>query len=230
MKQIRSFGDQRQVFFCAFCGGETETRDHCPSKIFLNQPFPDNLPVVPACRECNNSFSADEEYMACLIACVLSGSTEPELITRQRVVKILKRKESLRSRIKASMSKEDDNTFYAPETERIQKVLTKLAQGHSLFELHLPVHRNPDSISFFALPILNDRQRMELELVPESSLFPEVGSRAMTRMFTGIDVSENGWIVVQPGMYRYLASQNSGIEIRIVVNEYLGGIVNWAEM
>lgn len=235
MKQIRSFGDQREVYFCAFCGGETGTRDHCPSKIFMDQPLPDNLPVVPACEKCNNSFSIDEEYMACLIACVLSGSTEPKEITRERVAKILERKESLRSRIKTSMSKKDGNTFFAPETERIQKVLTKLAQGHSLFELHLPVHSNPDSISFFALSMLDEQQRSEFETPLESDcagyglLLPEVGSRAMTRMFTGIDVSENGWIVVQPGMYRYAASQNSGIEVRIVINEYIGGIVNWSD-
>lgn len=230
MKQFRCFGDQREIHFCAFCGGETGTRDHCPSKIFLDQPFPDNLPVVPACKQCNNSFSADEEYMACLIACVLSGTTQPNLIPRDRVAKILERKVSLRSRIKSSMSKKNDITFFAPETERIQNVLTKLAQGHSLFELYLPVHSKPDSISFFALSILDEQQQAEFELAPENNLFPEVGSRAMTRMFTGVDVSKNGWIVVQPSNYRYLASQNSGIEIRIVINEYLGGIVKWVEV
>lgn len=94
MKYFRSFGDQRELGLCTFCGGDTGTRDHCPSKIFLDQPFPDNLPVVPACVECNNNFSADEEYMACLVACVLSGTTEPNLIKRQRIAKILKKKKS----------------------------------------------------------------------------------------------------------------------------------------
>jgi hypothetical protein len=47
MEQLPNFGDQRTLAYCAFCGGETGTRDHCPSRIFLDQPFPDNLPVVP---------------------------------------------------------------------------------------------------------------------------------------------------------------------------------------
>jgi hypothetical protein len=111
MKQIRSFGDQREVYFCAFCGGKTGTRDHCPSKIFLDQPFPDNLPVVPACEKCNNNFSLHEEYMACLIACVLSGSTDPELMSRQKIAKILKRKKSLRLKIYTSMLKHENDIF-----------------------------------------------------------------------------------------------------------------------
>lgn len=89
------------------------------------------------------------------------------------------------------MVKEDDNIFFAPETERIKKVLTKLAQGHSFFELHLPVHRSPDSISFFALSELDKQQQMEFEASPESNLFPEIGSRALVRKITEIDVSEN---------------------------------------
>jgi hypothetical protein len=235
MKKIRSLGDQREVYFCAFCGGKTGTRDHCPSKIFLEQPFPENLPVVPACEKCNNSFSVHEEYMACLIACVLSGSTEPELISSQKIAKILKRKEYLRLKINNSILKEGNKYLFEPEIERVEKVLTKLAQGHSLFELHLPVHRNPDSISFFALPILDRQQRLEFELPPEPDsmdyglLLPEVGSRAMTRMFTGTDVSENGWIVVQQGTYRFLALQNTGVEVRIVFSEYLGCVVRWDE-
>ncbi len=230
MKQIRSYGDQREIGFCAFCGGKTGTRDHCPSKILLDQPYPDNLPVVPACVECNNSFSADEEYMACLMACVLSGSTDPDLIMRKRIARILRKKGSLRARIQNSIIKENNEIIFTPETERIQNVITKLAKGHSLFELHLPVYIKPDSVSLFPLCALDEKTRFEFEAQPESSLFPEVGSRAMTRLFTGIDINDHGWIVVQPGVYRYLASQNSGVEIRIVINEYLAGIISWPDV
>lgn len=229
MEQLNNFGDQRTLAFCAFCGGKTGTRDHCPSRVFLDQPFPKNLPVVPACVECNNSFSVDEEYLACLISCVLAGSTDPDKVSRKKIAKILKRKPALRIRIQASISVVGDNTIFMPENNRVKTVLTKLAQGHALFELHESTVQEPAEISIFPLTMLDDRQLLEFE---ESSalvgVWPEVGSRAMQRMLTGQDIDQNGWIVVQSGLYRYLASASGNIEVRIVINEYIGCKVQWS--
>jgi hypothetical protein len=85
------------------------------------------------------------------------------------------------------------------------------------------------------MSVLDEQQSIEFERPSEFDcvdyglLLPEVGSRAMTRMFTGIDVSENGWIVVQQGTYRFLALQNTGVEVRSVFSEYLGCVVRWDE-
>src|SRR5579883_1837339 len=72
MEQIPNFGDIRQLAWCVYCGGGTETRDHVPSKVLLDDPLPKNLAVVPACLSCNTGLSGDE-YFACLIECVLAG-------------------------------------------------------------------------------------------------------------------------------------------------------------
>ena len=69
MQQLPNDGDQRNQGFCVHCGGPEETRDHTPSKAFLDRPLPENLPVAPACFACNNGFAADEEYVACLLEC-----------------------------------------------------------------------------------------------------------------------------------------------------------------
>jgi hypothetical protein len=82
VQHVSTYADQRILAFCAFCGGETGTRDHCPSRVLLDEPLPSNLPVVPACAACNSSFSGDEEYVACLISCVVAGSTDPEAMSR----------------------------------------------------------------------------------------------------------------------------------------------------
>lgn len=50
MHQLRNYGDERQLSACVFCRRETETRDHVPSRVLLDEPYPENLPVVPACR------------------------------------------------------------------------------------------------------------------------------------------------------------------------------------
>lgn len=89
MEQLPNYGDIRQLARCVYCGGNTETRDHVPSKVLLDEPYPTNLPRVPACQHCNESFSMDEEYIACLIECVLIGSANVDHIERQKVRRIL---------------------------------------------------------------------------------------------------------------------------------------------
>src|SRR5690242_14029536 len=59
--------DERHLAFCAFCGDAPGTRDHVPPRVFLDKPYPDNVPVVGSCFECNNGASLDEEYVACLL-------------------------------------------------------------------------------------------------------------------------------------------------------------------
>jgi len=69
MEQFLNYGDQRNEGWCIHCGGVDETRDHVPSRILLDEPYPTNLPVVAACQRCNLGCSLDEEYVACLLEC-----------------------------------------------------------------------------------------------------------------------------------------------------------------
>ena len=103
MDQLRDYSDERLRCFCVHCGGSTGTRDHVPSKVLLDEPYPENLPSVPACSQCNSSFSLDEEYVACLIECILAGSTDPTRINRMRIRDILKKRPALTSRLQQSL-------------------------------------------------------------------------------------------------------------------------------
>jgi len=85
VEQIKTFSDQRLDGHCIYCGNKPDSRDHVPSKVFLDRPFPENLPVVAACTECNQNFSLDEEYVACLLECTLCGTTEPKLLKRGKI-------------------------------------------------------------------------------------------------------------------------------------------------
>ena len=223
---IESFGDSRTLLYCAFCGGATGTRDHCPSRVFLDKPYPNDLPVVPACRECNNSFSTDEEYLACLIACVLAGTTNSEHIERQSIQESLEHSAALRERLERARNKDDGQVVYVPEIARVNNVITKLAQGHALYELHEPRPTQPDTVWVAPLELLAEDQRNAFEHPDLPRVWPEVGSRAMQRMLID-DEPEYPWISVQPRMYRYLASQESGTTIHIVIQEYLAGYVQW---
>lgn len=228
MQQIPNYGDQRTLAFCAFCGGETGTRDHCPSKVLLDEPYPENLLAVPACRECNSSFSADEEYLACLVSCVLAGSTDPELMPRAKISRVLRKKPALRTMLEQTRLQIDGKTMFIPDEKRVSSVLIKLAQGHALYELHESCARKPDEFKYTPFELLSTQQREFFENPEASAVFPEVGSRAMQRLvIVGSDVSPYGWINVQHGRYRFHASLGNGIEIQIVINEYLACFARW---
>ena len=82
MQQLRCYGDDRNKGFCVHCGGPSETVDHVPSKVLLDEPYPENLMAASACRKCNNDFSIDEEYLACL----LEGGEDPRFICRRLIL------------------------------------------------------------------------------------------------------------------------------------------------
>lgn len=91
MQQLPDFGDERNKRWCVLCGGPMETRDHAPSRIFLDEPYPENLLVLASCLDCNQSFSLDEEYLACLIECARAGSVEKDGSERPKVAKTVAR-------------------------------------------------------------------------------------------------------------------------------------------
>lgn len=228
MEQIPNFGDVRTLAFCAFCGGETGTRDHCPSKVFLDAPLPENLPVVPACLTCNSGFSIDEEYFACLVACIVAGTTDPAALPRAKISKILSEKQALRAMLEAARTEVDSRIVFLFDEARVKSVLIKLAQGHALYELHELCTRPPDAIHISPLELLSHEQREDFESPRGTALWPEVGSRSMHRLIEGSnDLSLSGWLVVQPERYRYNACLGNGIEVRIVIHEYLACLAQW---
>lgn len=232
MKQVPNYADRRQLAWCVYCGGSSKgTRDHVPSKVLIDKPFPDNLPVVGACQPCNSSFSRDEEYLACLIDCTLSGSTDPDSTPRETVRNILRKRPALQARLAAAKAENPDGTLFLPEMARVNNVVLKLARGHAAFELNEPQFDDPDSIAAVPLVSLRPQQRdaFETSPAPASGLagWPEVGSRAMQRLIEGHDMDAGGWITVQDHRYRFLVSTDDGICIRMVLSEYLACEVIW---
>lgn len=229
MKHLRNYGDERQLAQCVYCAGATKTRDHVPSKVLLDEPYPENLPVVPACRFCNEGFALDEEYMACLVECTLVGSANPADIQRHKIREILSKKPLLASRLmNARHETLRGEVSFAIEHERARRVALKLAQGHAAFELNEPQLDKPSAVTVLPLDGMTaaDRKRYESQptsvLWSEIGIWPEVGSRAMQRIVTG-----ETWVVVQPGRYRYLTSVDEGVVVRMVLSEYFACEVRW---
>lgn len=241
MEQFRVFSDGRLVNGCLYCGGPEESRDHVPSRVFLDAPYPPNLPVVWACISCNNGFSLDESYVACLIETVLEGSTDPNKINRKKIIDILNRTPDLRSRLESAKTVIDGQAQFAVETERMKNVMLKLARGHAAFELSQVRRNAPTAFWCRPLSLLTEEEREEFEAPHFIDTLGEVGSRGMQRTLvtqialetldgnqSTLNLAINDWLEVQEGRYRYIAiDEGTEITIKIVVAEYLACEVVW---
>lgn len=224
------FVDKRLTGRCVFCGAKPDTRDHCPSKVLLDEPFPPNLPVVLACQGCNQSFSKDEEYLACVLECVICGSTDPSLVRRANVSRILLDKPQLANQIAASMVVDAlGSKSWNVDMDRVRNVVVKLARGHLDYELSIQEWDDPDVIEVvpFALMETDGRDFFECPEPGPMAVWPELGSRAFMRMLPGGDMIADGWLDVQDGRYRYLVGQADGNFVHIVLSEYLACRVVW---
>lgn len=239
MDQLRNFADERNTGFCVHCRGPSETRDHAPSKVFLDLPYPQNLPVHESCADCNEGFSKDEEYLACFLECVVANSTRPEDIQRENIRRILTSAPALAARIEKTKQVEPDavgeRVLWYPELDRVRHVVLKLARCHAAFELNEPQTEEPDLCDFKPLPLLSTKHRHAFEKVPGSGPgvvagWPEVGSRALQRLLiVGDETYREGWIEAQRGRYRYLVATTDGVLVRGVIREYLAFEVLWRD-
>jgi hypothetical protein len=241
MEQLKDYSDSRLINGCIYCRGGEETRDHVPSRVFLDAPFPENLPVVWACSPCNIGFSKDEEYLACLIECVIAGSTDPEQIRRPSVAAILRHTPALRARIERARFLQDGRVHFNVEFERMKSVLLKLARGHIAFELSQLCPGEPSYFAWCPLDEMPQGEKEAFEGCHFTHMFGEVGSRALQRIQVvqlqlksvsgeqrALGFLIHDWLDVQEGRYRYLAFDDSGgIVVRIVIAEYLACEVIW---
>lgn len=228
MRQLRTFGDNRTLSYCTFFGAVPETKDHCPSRIFLDEPYPENLPVVPSCLKCNNDFSIDEEYVACLISCVFNGTTQPNEISRPKIQRILNQKPSLLKRIELQSKKLSDLTLaFEPEMSRLRKVIIKLTQGHALHEVHELCIQKPTVVKINPVTEFSGDEWTDFASPTKLSVFSEVGSRAMQRLRIKDGIYFLDWIHAQPHCYSYYVSQNHAVEVRILLQNYLACYVRW---
>lgn len=230
MQHFSCYGDRRNKGQCIHCGGTAGTDDHVPSKVLLDEPYPMNLMVCPACFSCNNSLSPDEEYLACLLECVLAGDTSASSIARPKIARSLERNEALRRTIAAARRTVEGRCVWAVDNQRVAAVLLKLARGHAAYEQNLPQADAPTRLYFVPLEAMTAADRHAFEGTDEGVVagWPEVGTRAMQRLLVvGADVFKEDWLVVQPENYRFRVDTADGVRVRIVLREYLACEVAW---
>jgi hypothetical protein len=229
MKRVDCYGDSRILTACFHCGGEADTVDHAPPKVFLDKPYPKEMIAVPSCYDCNNSASFDESWLACIVECVVTGEVEAARVSRPAIAKMLAHSPALAASMAAIRSIDDNGTTFRPDMDRVRRIVTKIARAHATYELHEHFEHEPIAVDVFPLSLLSDEALQDFESLGGGGLamWPEVGSRAMQRLLEGYPGDRPGWVVVQEGRYRYMAGVEDGNVVRMVLSEYLGCKVVW---
>jgi hypothetical protein len=240
MRNVQEFVDARHKSWCIHCGrplsGLEANEDHVPSKSLLQKPRPHHLPIATTCKECNTAFSLDEQYAVTFLSCVLAGSTDPERQPNASAARALADSAALRALIERSRSEYvtlsgETRVLWKPDMGRIERVVLKNARGHAYFEYGEPMLDPPVHIWILSLEGMTVTERQEFESLSDEvklAPWPEVGSRMMTRLLTGEDMSGQ-WIVVQEGLYRYSVQHTFGLRVRTVLSEYLATEVQWED-
>ena len=225
MEQVRDFSDERISSRCCFCGGDGSTGDHVPSKAFFDEPFPENLMIVRCCKECNNSFSADEEYAACVIEVARCGSLDVE---REKVKRMLAHNQTGCAGVLSAAEVIRTSVSARVNDSKIEKIIGKIARGLATFLAGMWV--SDLQCEMMILPKLSHEERMAFGESQGHEVWPEVGSRLMQMMVVcDHDVLMPQWEVCQKDRFRYLIIQKSDYcEVRIVFSEYLGVIAKCA--
>jgi len=233
MERIEEFVDERQKSWCIHCTRwltklET-TEDHVPTKSLLIKPRPHHLPTVTICRKCNNDFSRDEQYFVTFLSCVLAGSTDPEKQRNASAARALAKSMPLRTMIERTKKEFQTiggmtHIIWQPDMDRINRVILKNARGHAYFEYGEPKMEPPLHVWARPLDSMSESERAEYE--GDVAMWPEVGSRMMTRVLTSLDL-DGDWVVVQDDIYRYAVDHADGLRVRSIIWEYLATEVLW---
>ncbi len=208
-----------------------------PSKSLLVNRKSRQLPVVDVCPDCNNQFAKDEEYCSVLLASVVSGSTDLDPNRFPSASRAIARSPRLRERIGRSRKEhspdsENPGIVWVPELDRVQRVLTKNARGHVLFETGQAVTDPTVHVGIAPIGDLSEELRLIFESPRNMAQWPEVGSRSMQRVAVDLSSTLDGgesnpgrWVVVEEEVYRY--SVDDDLTVRMVLHEFLAAEVAW---
>ena len=215
MIQLERFGDDRikpyvewsknKGKLCAYCYEPANTRDHIPSKVFLDDNLPDFNSTIPACEECNKGFSKDEEYVACSIdylkSCIWSGH-----VLKDKTIRSFERSILLEKLVKNQFYLNEDGSIITISTEgdeRFKKIMIKLAVGHARHDHdYMGPYDGPHDVDY---SIFNDESDYnDFDFYQKMDICPEIGSRGYV---FAVDIKTgqtyHTWTNVQSGNYTY---------------------------
>lgn len=222
-----TYWDKKSSHGCIYCGRLAETREHIPSKVFLNKPYPENLFTIPACYECNNGYSLDEEYTVCCIETLKSISYDTPL--NERIRKIYDIKPDLKQLIASQITKDANHTLVSFDENRICRILNKLAVCFVGYEFDSLQFSEASNVWFDFVPNLSTVFIQQFLQSSTASIIPELSSRFSSDYCEFIISKDSNtveimydWITVQEKQFLYqVAIEGRGILVKMVIADFL---------
>lgn len=233
---------RKGTHYCVYCGKPSDTREHAPSRVFLSKPYPEeDLPVLPACKQCNNGFSNDELYTEVYIASMKYLSGYVDSLSE-------KNQEHMYLNTAFLDAKNDLSKYYNGESmsvnPKVVRILTKLAICHMVYELSEGYCINdaciePTSVSYsFAFDMTADeKEQYDSFIFMNDKKVPEIGSRVFDKIFvlepilhrvnnaeqSKLQMLIMNWSDIQEHNYRYIAwlENDNSFHIKIVIHDFL---------
>jgi hypothetical protein len=217
--------------YCIYCHCESaSTRDHIPPRVFLDEPYPSYLDVVPACDLCNKSFSSDELYVSCYLDLFRNFLSDNNIKLRSKTIKALKYDESLLKKLNEQIYVKSDQVM-SFNSSSFNRILEKLSLGH-ICRMHDRVIYDKKSI-IIEYKFLNQMTREDLSVFDETfsvEIAGEIGSDYVERLYVRTSINNSNsssdiiadWSYIQNGNYRYLAFIDNGTyKIKISIFEVI---------
>ena len=186
--QRRGVAASRGRSACVYCNATATSRDHVPPRFLLEKPLPRDLLTVPSCRDCNRSFSLDEQYLQVVIAKI---GHVPQLMAKVEkggvVDRALGRAPGLDQRIVESLDvRSDGRVWLMPERERILRIVQKIAYGLFICRYGMGASFG----AFSALAVYGPEEEIPQPVVAASHYWPGIRRKR--------------WISVQKDVFSYL--------------------------
>ena len=115
---------------CIYCRENiADTTDHVPPESMLQQPYPLNLWTVPACTECNTSYSRDEEYFRAWVIGLFCFNEAAKEMFDGPIRACFDHSPRLKNKVFNSIGVEGERTFVTAEGDRLSRVVAKVVMG-----------------------------------------------------------------------------------------------------
>lgn len=223
-----TYWDKNRDCGCIYCGNIATTREHIPSKTFLIEPYPENLPTIPACFPCNNGFSFDEQYVAYYLE-ILKSHIFIGYNSNEKVLIALENIPALKHLIEYQIKEIDGNIHFGFDKERFIRIINKLATCHAGYDFDNVDFDGPVNTWFEFAPFLNEEQKQQFLQPQVMDKFPEISSRfscnycVLENLETGESFLLNDWIIVQKQRYKYhiYFNEAGGITVKMVILDIL---------
>lgn len=223
-----TYWDKNRDCGCIYCGDVATTREHVPSKTFLIEPYPDNLPTIPACFHCNNGFSFDEQYCAYYLE-LLKSNIFIGYECNKKVLTALENDPSLKHLIESQIKIIDGKIHFNVDRERFVRIINKLAIGHAGYDFDNVDFDGPANTWFEFSFFLTDEQRKRFLQPQIMDKIPEISARFSCNycILENVQTAEsfllNDWVVVQEQRYKYhiYINETGGITVKMAILEML---------